>query len=144
MLYPKFANASHRQNPMVATSASKHNTWNQHQNKNQTPNWIQIKIRSQNPNQIPNPTTKWSTTKTTTITTAKHDAALHAACEGARIAAIAQLGERQTEDLKVPGSIPGLGNLYLLKISNSPTTYTKFLNATLRSCCRTGHFGRAV
>ena len=24
-------------------------------------------------------------------------------------AAIAQLGERQTEDLKVPGSIPGLG-----------------------------------
>ena len=27
-------------------------------------------------------------------------------------AAIAQLGERQTEDLKVPGSIPGLGILY--------------------------------
>ena len=26
-------------------------------------------------------------------------------------AAIAQLGERQTEDLKVPGSIPGLGTL---------------------------------
>ena len=26
-----------------------------------------------------------------------------------RQAAIAQLGERQTEDLKVPGSIPGLG-----------------------------------
>ena len=25
------------------------------------------------------------------------------------IAAIAQLGERQTEDLEVPGSIPGLG-----------------------------------
>ena len=25
-------------------------------------------------------------------------------------AAIAQLGERQTEDLEVPGSIPGLGN----------------------------------
>ena len=24
-------------------------------------------------------------------------------------AAIAQLGERQTEDLKVPGSVPGLG-----------------------------------
>ena len=24
-------------------------------------------------------------------------------------AAIAQLGERQTEDLKIPGSIPGLG-----------------------------------
>ena len=26
-----------------------------------------------------------------------------------KMAAIAQLGERQTEDLKVPGSIPGLG-----------------------------------
>ena len=26
-------------------------------------------------------------------------------------AAIAQLGERQTEDLEVPGSIPGLGSL---------------------------------
>ena len=29
-------------------------------------------------------------------------------------AAIAQLGERQTEDLKVPGSIPGLGMLSCL------------------------------
>ena len=29
------------------------------------------------------------------------------------IAAIAQLGERQTEDLKVPGSIPGGGILFL-------------------------------
>ena len=27
-------------------------------------------------------------------------------------AVIAQLGERQTEDLKVPGSIPGLGTLF--------------------------------
>ena len=27
-------------------------------------------------------------------------------------AAIAQLGERQTEDLKVPGSIPGRGIIY--------------------------------
>ena len=27
--------------------------------------------------------------------------------------AIAQLGERQTEDLKVPGSIPGLGNDFM-------------------------------
>ena len=27
-------------------------------------------------------------------------------------AAIAQLGERQTEDLKVPGSIPGLGTFF--------------------------------
>ena len=30
------------------------------------------------------------------------------------IAAIAQLGERQTEDLKVPGSIPGLGTSSLV------------------------------
>ena len=28
-------------------------------------------------------------------------------------AAIAQLGERQTEDLKVPGSIPGGGNFFV-------------------------------
>ena len=28
------------------------------------------------------------------------------------IAAIAQLGERQSEDLKVPGSIPGLGIIF--------------------------------
>ena len=31
-----------------------------------------------------------------------------------RTAAIAQLGERQTEDLKVPGSIPGRGSFYFL------------------------------
>lgn len=31
-------------------------------------------------------------------------------------AAIAQLGERQTEDLKVPGSIPGLGTLFLFRV----------------------------
>ena len=31
-------------------------------------------------------------------------------------AAIAQLGERQTEDLKVPGSIPGLGIFFLFLI----------------------------
>ena len=30
-------------------------------------------------------------------------------------AAIAQLGERQTEDLKVPGSIPGLGRQTAVK-----------------------------
>ena len=34
----------------------------------------------------------------------------HQICEYLR-AAIAQLGERQTEDLKVPGSIPGLGSI---------------------------------
>ena len=31
-----------------------------------------------------------------------------------QLAAIAQLGERQTEDLKVPGSIPGGGILWHL------------------------------
>ena len=35
-------------------------------------------------------------------------------------AAIAQLGERQTEDLKVPGSIPGLGILCPFDLSPGP------------------------
>ena len=33
------------------------------------------------------------------------------------MAAIAQLGERQTEDLKVPGSIPGRGSSFSLHVS---------------------------
>ena len=33
----------------------------------------------------------------------------HCVPKNSYAAAIAQLGERQTEDLKVPGSIPGLG-----------------------------------
>ena len=32
-------------------------------------------------------------------------------------AAIAQLGERQTEDLKVPGSIPGGGNMLMVPVA---------------------------
>ena len=40
-------------------------------------------------------------------------------------AAIAQLGERQTEDLKVPGSIPGLG-----------TGETARAGARVRKLCR--------
>ena len=32
------------------------------------------------------------------------------------IAVVAQLGERQTEDLKVPGSIPGLGIIVLQRV----------------------------
>ena len=32
-------------------------------------------------------------------------------------AAIAQLGERQTEDLEVPGSIPGLGILLCIEFA---------------------------
>ena len=35
-------------------------------------------------------------------------------------AAIAQLGERQTEDLEVPGSIPGLGILFLAASGRAP------------------------
>ena len=37
-------------------------------------------------------------------------------------AAIAQLGERLTEDLNVPGSIPGLGNAFhsLFSLGASP------------------------
>ena len=35
--------------------------------------------------------------------------------DNATRAAIAQLGERQTEDLKVPGSIPGLGTIWPLR-----------------------------
>ena len=37
------------------------------------------------------------------------DDATHHSLTSLASAAIAQLGERQTEDLKVPGSIPGLG-----------------------------------
>ena len=50
------------------------------------------------------------------------------------IAAIAQLGERQTEDLKVPGSIPGRGRSFLLRhLSNSFTLETddRVTNSTL-------------
>ena len=32
------------------------------------------------------------------------------------LAAIAQLGERQTEDLKVPGSIPGGGKFFFVLV----------------------------
>ena len=39
------------------------------------------------------------------------DDATHHSLTSLASAAIAQLGERQTEDLKVPGSIPGLGML---------------------------------
>ena len=38
-------------------------------------------------------------------------------CEVIGVAAIAQLGERQTEDLKVPGSIPGLGIFLIFGVS---------------------------
>ena len=37
-------------------------------------------------------------------------------------AAIAQLGERQTEDLKVPGSIPGLGMHFFVVLKTQHNT----------------------
>jgi hypothetical protein len=48
-------------------------------------------------------------------------------------AAIAQLGERQTEDLKVPSSIPGLGIAFGKKASNKNNDATIF--TTLRPTC---------
>ena len=38
------------------------------------------------------------------------------------MAAIAQLGERQTEDLKVPGSIPGLGTIVVMSAAQKLLT----------------------
>ena len=53
-------------------------------------------------------------------------------------AAIAQLGERQTEDLKVPGSIPGLGTFadlrmqkFHLSSSCEATSCTAMVTATI-------------
>ena len=48
--------------------------------------------------------------------TPQHERAAQAHGKGEVVsatAAIAQLGERQIEDLQVPGSIPGLGTLFL-------------------------------
>ena len=42
-------------------------------------------------------------------------------------AAIAQLGERQTEDLKVPGSIPGLGIAFAPIFQTSSGSHPRFL-----------------
>ena len=39
------------------------------------------------------------------------------------LVAIAQLGERQTEDLKVPGSIPGLGTILQAEKVAIPQSY---------------------
>ena len=50
------------------------------------------------------------------------------ACQS--VAAIAQLGERQTEDLKVPGSIPGLG-ICCLRSHNIQATLRSRAGATM-------------
>ena len=44
------------------------------------------------------------------------------------LAAIAQLGERQTEDLKVPGSIPGGGRYVFLKLFVDDFIFLPVLN----------------
>ena len=53
------------------------------------------------------------------------------------MAAIAQLGERQTEDLKVPGSIPGFGMLHAAQccawLSKAPAPCA-MLRAVLAAC----------
>ena len=46
------------------------------------------------------------------------------------VAAIAQLGERQTEDLEVPGSIPGLGIYFCL--SHHRSFFARKLNDSRR------------
>ena len=43
--------------------------------------------------------------------------------KGQSDAAIAQLGERQTEDLEVPGSIPGLGSFTSVGICQAQVQY---------------------
>ena len=55
-------------------------------------------------------------------------------------AAIAQLGERQTEDLKVPGSIPGLGILILL----CAATATTKKNIDLTRAAKRKHLGDSM
>ena len=46
-----------------------------------------------------------------------------------KLADLAQLGERMTEDHKVPGSIPGVGILFIL--SPSPVSYSMKAASTL-------------
>ena len=48
-------------------------------------------------------------------------------------AGIAQLGERQTEDLKVPGSIPGHGIFPFLSIRTTSIMVTEFNSGMLIS-----------
>ena len=46
-------------------------------------------------------------------------------------AAIAQLGERQTEDLEVPGSIPGLGTYIFFSTTNQLQPYNVVIGLRL-------------
>ena len=47
------------------------------------------------------------------------------------LAEIAQLGERQTEDLKVPGSIPGLGMLRHSSLCHAAVRLCKYIRCSL-------------
>ena len=47
------------------------------------------------------------------------------------MAAIAQLGERQTEDLEVPGSIPGLGTYIFFATTNQLQPYNVVIGLRL-------------
>ena len=66
---------------------------------------------------------------------AKHR--MHSLRKFLHMAATAQLGERQTEDLKVPGSIPGLGMLHAAQccawLSKAPAPCA-MLRAVLAAC----------
>ena len=53
-------------------------------------------------------------------------------------AAIAQLGERQTEDLKVPGSIPGLGTLLCIMLME--VAFVKHSKNSTLKCESVGQF----
>ena len=68
--------------------------------------------------------------------TPQHERAAQAHGKGEVVsatAAIAQLGERQTEDLKVPGSIPGLGRILFANLYGDDESAIK-LRAGLKQC----------
>ena len=57
------------------------------------------------------------------------------------LAAIAQLGERQTEDLRVPGSIPGLGNFAVRPEECISWVYKAVICCSTQSAATMGAFG---
>lgn len=60
-------------------------------------------------------------------------------------AVVAQLGERQTEDLKVPGSIPGDGNASMAEWSKALDLSSSIQkNAWVRTPLEASTFGRVV
>ena len=66
-----------------------------------------------------------------------HASATHTCKHKSCMAAIAQQGERQTEDLKAPGSIPGLGILQAVQHGAWPSqAAASMLGCVLRSGVR--------